>query len=336
MADDALTPKTNLRAVLLTGIVSLVVGVGSGLLINYLTEKSPSLTYDITTQEVFPGEQHTIGIFALRVANDGKREIEQLFCQIRFLEGQVTERRVAGLSQSARTIGGTGRDVDVSVPFLNPGEQFSIQVLLADVKQPLPRPSVEVRGKGITGKEAQSEGGSRKPISELLSVAIAAIATLLTAFATLWTSRMSRRSVTLEALRESANPKHHSADQRDTIAYAMEAHGLPNDAAVIREWPRQLSYWAASDILCSKWIREGDREHAQRGLVSLEFLTQYAAIAEDSRRIIALNMARLALAIGDGEMAKNHLRIAREKRDLIVAKRLKNDASLTSLAGDGV
>jgi len=57
--------------VITTTIVSLVIGVGSGFLINYTTEKRLGLMYDLTSIEVFPGQTQKIGIISVRVSNTG-------------------------------------------------------------------------------------------------------------------------------------------------------------------------------------------------------------------------------------------------------------------------
>ena len=323
---------SQIRTILLTGIVSLAVGVGSGLLINHLTEKRPRLSYDVTTQEVFPGEKHNIGIFALRVANDGNEEIEQVFCQLRFPHGKVSERRVAGIPESAPTIGGSGNGVDIGVPFLNPNEQFSVQVLLADVEEPLVPPTIEVRGKGITGSEAEPSEGSTSWLGGLLPLMMAALATLLTAFMAL----VTRRKVTLTRITKSVDSTRHLDDQRDIFSFVLETHGLSEDAQTIRGWPRKLSYWATSDFLCAQWITRNDALYTMKGVAALETLMGYAAISKDSQRIVLLNMAKLAEAAGEPEVAIRHLETARKVRDPIIEKRITNDQALTSLVGEAI
>ena len=131
MAEVERPQKTNTQAIVIAGLVSLVIGVGSGWLINYLTEKRAKLTYDVTTQEVFAGEAINLGIFAIRIANEGKKEVEKLSCHLTFPAGEISEIRITGVPESARTVNSSGTDIEVNLPFLNPGENFSIQLLLS-------------------------------------------------------------------------------------------------------------------------------------------------------------------------------------------------------------
>ncbi len=214
MPDETIASRSNIKTILLTGLVSLVVGVGSALLINYFTEKRLKLTYDITTQEVFPGQQNNIGIFALRIVNDGKREIEQVLCHVGFSQGRITERSVAGIPAFAGNVTGSENYIEVTVPFLNPGEQFSVHALLANVSSPLSRPSIDVRGKGILGTDALPDKGTQTSITEVLITTIAVLLSFVTATFTFWFSRR-RPQVT-------ATSTGHSGDHRDTIAFVLE------------------------------------------------------------------------------------------------------------------
>ncbi len=250
MDDETTTTKPYFLTIFLTGLVSLAVGVGSSLLVNQLTGKRAKLTYDITTREVFPGQQQKIGIFALRISNDGKQEIEQLLCHVQFSEGEVTERSVAGIPESARTVAGSAREIDVTVPFLNPGEQFSVHVLLANVSSPLRKPSIDVRGKGVLGSPAQPETRSRKNFLQPFAVALSVLAALST-----WFMLLSRGRTALSTLVDMLNPSSHSGDQRDTIAFVLETKGLLEEAKDLRQSPRKLTYWAVSDALCARWLQ---------------------------------------------------------------------------------
>lgn len=332
MSEEVGTRKTNIHIILITGLVSLVVGVGSGVLINYLTEKRPILTYDITTQEVFPGQQNNIGIFAIRISNDGKRELEQLSCNLQFSKGIITEKKLTGIPNSAAKIDGTDNGIEVTAPFLNPGESFSIQALIGEIKQPFPRPTIEVRGKGVLGTEAQSDKKSKNTLITLFPVVIAVLVTLLTAFTTL-TSRVMKRRLTIESIKEAVNPSRHQAeDQRDALAFTLEISGLNEDAQFIREWPRKISYWAASDTLCFKWLKDGEQDRIKMGINSLEQLIDYASIAGGSERIILLNMAKLALAIGDVSQAEKHIASARTEKDEVIEKRIQANSDLAAIA----
>ena len=63
-------------------------------------------------------------------------------------------------------------------------------------------------------------------------------------------------------------------------------------------------------------------------------LLDYAAIADDSRRIVQLNMSRLALATGNRDRARTYLAAARNGKDKVIEKRIKSDHALRSATED--
>ena len=153
---------------------------------------------------------------------------------------------------------------------------------------------------------------------------------MLTAF-TIVALRRTGGLLALRTLKDVVNPTFHSGDQRDTVAFVLETKGLLEDAQVIREWRRDLSYWAASDALCSRWLRTTDLEKIKKGLGALSLLLDYAEIADESRRIVLLNMTKLALANEDRDVAGKYLASARKTKDVIIEKRIKADPNLASM-----
>lgn len=327
MSEEPAQRRSNIVTIVLTGLVSLVVGVGSGLLINYFTEKQSKLTYDVTTQEVFSGQQNNIGIFALRIVNDGKKEIEQVTCHLWFPEGKLTERRVAGIPDSARSVGGSEKEIEVTVPFLNPGEQFSIQALLSEVRQPLARPSIEIRGKGVLGAEVSSQGSSQQDKDKTLLAVSVAVVTLGTAFVFFFGSYSKKKKEKTGSDRHLVS----HGDQGDIIAFVLESKSLDDDARAIRERPQDVSYWAASDALCKKWLQAADDGRIRKGIEALDLLTDYARMKDGSQRIVFLNMSRLALAIKETDLAKKYLTAARADKDGVIEKRIKMDEAFASI-----
>lgn len=73
---------------------------------------------------------------------------------------------------------------------------------------------------------------------------------------------------------------------------------------------------------------------AGKGLRALEFLLDYAAIEHSSRRIILLNMTKLAIYSGDHKLAPKLLGEARKEKDPIIEKRIKADTVLYSFVKD--
>jgi len=315
--------STKYLIILVTGLVSLVVGVVSALLINYLTEKRLVLSYDITSIEVFEGKTQKIGLIALQVINSGSREIEDIQCRVVLSEAELTEPRSSGIPPSAITVNHTKTDLDAKISFLNAGESFSLQMLVEPLNITLPEPNIEIRGKGVVGVRKGKEKELDTSLKLFMPIS-ASLMTILTVFVTLFVLR-SRRGMGSPF---SDNP------QRDEFAYLLGINGFVTEANFLRDSNRNHTYWALSDMFTERILSNNAKEPEvlKRGARVLEQLIDYSSgMAAISKAIIKLNAARLASLSGDEQNAVELLKSARSKHKTIVEQRLKIDASLKTL-----
>lgn len=282
--------QTNYGAILLTGVVALVVGVGSGWIINVITENRLSLEYELTSLEVFEGDQQQIGIVAIRVTNTGKREIEQLHCQVTLTDAKIREVRHEGLPEGTLETETDGNRLIVTSPFLNPTEAFAIQLLVEPVASRLAAPEIEMRGKGVVGhlRRATSPQRSDKPTIQILTAVLATMVTIPAMVTLLRRLRYTGLSVLGG-----------SGEQRDDFAFLLELNGFVSQAKALRCMNNDQSYWALSDAFVASVLTLQDQSDAvRRGAQVLEQLMELHRIASSSTPIIRLNIARLKLAAG--------------------------------------
>lgn len=307
-------------AILLTGVVSLAVGVGSGLLLKFLTEARPALRYTIASSEQFTGRESRIGIIALQVTNPGKREVEDVTCRIRVPGARVTEHRVSGIAPSAWTAETSGGGINLHAAYLNPGESFTLSLLLS-LDTDLGDPSVELRGRGVRGQAADGPDPSKRRPVEFFATAASALGAVLSMFA--FFLLRYRSSFILGG--------RHSGDQRDVMAYVLGRFGLHEPAERIRYLTRSLTYWSASDGLTDQWLAKGAANEIKAGAEALTYLLEYASMAASSQGIVHVNIARLALRAGDQAIAREALSAALKKDEPLIRKRIQGDATLSRL-----
>ena len=336
MGENKSDEKSNIKAIILAGLVSLIVGVGSGWIINVVTEKQAKLTYDITTQEVFSGSSNNIGIFGIRISNTGKKEIEEVLSQLVFSEADISEYKISGIPDASRKVKSSGSSFEINVPYLNPEEQVSIQILLKPTTKSLAPPLIDIRGKGVVGVKEEKEDQSKSKVYRLLSVAMAALATLITAITLSRRSIRSLMELSFEKRlqKETDASEYHHADQRDTVAFVLEAKGLYEEAKSVRTIPRDISYWSIVDSLVSEWLKKNDKTEIKKSIDALDYLMEYASVADSSKQIIHLNISRLAMAISEKTIASTHLTKAIEKDSIIMQKRISQYPELNSIIGE--
>jgi hypothetical protein len=305
------------------GIISLVVGVTSGFLVNWLNEKSLLLTYDITATQSFQGQNERIGIAAIRISNGGKAELEKIEGIITFTDATVKEVLLDGAPPDASTERKTNTRIDVHIPSLNPGEQPSLHVLVSLNGRELSTPSISLRAKGTTGRPEDKTKNSASFLDQtapMLTTGAMVLVTLTAFF-------LRRTGNPLAGLRSISND-----DNRDVFAFALTSNGLPDEANTIRNFPREPHIWALTDLVTQLLLATGVPEKMAKGVAALEaVLSSYSDIAEASQRILHLNATTLALAANDKPLAQSHFVLATTKKDSNITKRIKASKALSEL-----
>lgn len=326
MAKDEVGGRVKWGLIVLTGIVSLVVGIIGGVAVKYFTEKSGQLTYDVTALQVFPSQTKKIGIIAVRVSNTGKKEVEDVHCRVTLEDAEITE---AALSPAMVPVLQSPKFAEFTIPFLNPAESVSLQLLVQPTSDGLKAPQVDLRGKGTVGQVKTAAAAGLPPsVLGIVAAAFSAILAMSTILR-LWFRRRSELIPDQKPVRAV-----HSDDQRDILAFILGASDFHEDAAAIRNATRKRSYWSICDELTEKWLATKDLSIMERGIVALERCLDYAAIADSSKRLVQLDIARLALGKGDAELAIRHMKCARKEGDEVVEKRIAFDEALQELAKD--
>ena len=307
----------SLRILAISGFISLLIAVGSGLLLDFFRSESFNLQYTINSAEIFPGEQ-TTGIVSIDIANVGRREVDDVFCRITVPGVRIREQRIVGLFGGDEIISTTENSVEVRFPFLNPNDEFSVHLLLDSFSQILPlEPVVELRGRGVIGsQEVPPQGGQTDLLRNVLTALAGIVAFVLSAQVVL--SRGGLPGLT----------SGHFDDQRDIVAYVLSGHGFLVEAEDLRHTGRRLSYWSIVDELTDKWLNIGDNEMLARGVAVLDHLLEYATIRESSKHLIRFNIARLALQSDDTVRLRKEIRNLNAKKSSIVAKRLDHNEAL--------
>lgn len=321
MADAYEVPR-KLIGYLVTGIISLIVAVGGGYLVNYLTEKRMALEYEVVNSEAFSGQKQNIAIWAIDVRNSGKKELENLFCKIGFSDAFISEYKITGIPKSQASITQESNQFQIATPFINSGEKISVQLLLLLPSGQYQKPVVEVRSKGAVGVEI-ARGNIRKGSPKDLFIFSLSVGILALV------------PVTVRALRK-FNPKmfytkRHKDDQRDILAYIFSLNGFVDESHEIRNSSRELSYWSEADFLTQRCLRTDDEPTMRRAIKCLEDLMDYAAVADTSLLIINYNVARMAVAINDIEKAKVSLGLALKGKHKVIVRRINFDSRLLEL-----
>jgi hypothetical protein len=307
---------------LITGIISLVVGVAGGLILNYFTERKAGLQYAVVASEVFSGTTQNSAILAIETRNTGGKEVEDLKMQIALPNAKLVEYKIVGLPSAAFTATSQEKALTVDIPFFNPSEKVSVQLFVALAASNFDPPSIDVRAKGVTATQSETltkDVNTKASTPILIGTAAMALAPGVLMF---WLRKRRRYTTS------------HNDDQREVFAYILGINELYAEAEAARNSPRQLSYWGHADLITESCLRSGNQDETRKGIKALNDLMDYAAVAETSRMLINFDVARMSAAIGDLDAAKTHLKLALIVNHEVIKKRIAFDVKLAAIAKD--
>ncbi|GBE92630.1 hypothetical protein [Nostoc cycadae] len=312
------SPTSIAKSLVFPAILSLIVSVTGGILVFRTTDKKAGLNYNVDTSAVFTGQTKNISIISVMISNPEQKEVEDVRVVIPVEKSQLTEYKVVGIQSSSYSQSSDAKQIEIKVPYLNPKESFSIQILLSPNSPnfSLSSERVIVRGKGVS--TSLSSVNQDNKFSEVFSSVAAALISLIILSvprffpSLLYTSK-------------------HSDDQRDIMAYILGANGFYEEASHFRNIERDTSYWALSDYLAEKCIESGDKDKTQRGIKCLSDLLSYASMEDTSELLIHYNLSRLSAIVGDLKLARDHLELARKGRHRVIEMRISFDKNISQI-----
>lgn len=334
-------PASKLFWIIIAGLVSLVVGVAGAVLGNYFTESRPQLSYDITSIEVFPGESNQLGIVAILVENPGGKEIEDLQCHVELIDAKLMEPRCKGIAKNSIKIQNDSNAVDISVPFFNPTETFSLQLLVEPEGDALVAPHIDIRGKGIVAKPksegTQTRSSLIKLLPSLLGISSSILATFIMALSTVQL-RSGKLKSFRRAIESLANRDGLGTAKRDGFAFLVGLHGSPEFATEIRQSQRSLTWWTLSDSLTERALSQTPRKEddvRNATIILQKLLDSTDQISLGSTAIIQTNIARLFMALEDENSAIEWVTKAKESSRRIADRRCKLVPELKNIENPG-
>ncbi len=312
--------KTNYKALIITGVISLAVAVGGNILVNKLSEERLSLVYDLTASATFNSSGGNIKITNVSIANNGGKSIDDISLIIDLPEGNIEEFKLNGLPPNSYNIDQKPNKLILTAKYLNPNEEFFIQLLLNNPKKAEFLPFVDLRGRGTIGSQVVKE--EKNSLLETIVTAIAALTTAMVFF-----SSKSIRKITLGSdipIGIVGLGDKHSDEQRDVVAYVLSNNSLNSNADEIRNITRDISYWSICDLLTQKWVDSGDKELCRQGAKTLEDLVGYASINPGSLLLIQSNIARLYKEAGNESEAQKFIDEILKSNSGVIRARVSN------------
>ncbi len=149
--------RSNWKQVAITAIITGIITVGGGFLINYFQTSEPHLSYDIEDAIPFEGLFENIAIYNVKLENDGNKIVDDVVCQLSFSSAEIQQSKLNLSPSITHNEIVSGNSYRLELFNLNPKESVAISVLVSSSSQLPSRPDISLRGRGITGVEASED-----------------------------------------------------------------------------------------------------------------------------------------------------------------------------------
>ena len=313
--------RVNWKQILVTALITGIITVGAGMLINHFQTREPRLVYSAEDTLPFEGPLENLAIYHVKIENSGKKIVEDVVCQLSFSTGIIQQNRVV-LEPSITANEIVSDSVyRLELPNLNPGESAASSILVSSKDQLPDRPEISLRSKGVTGVEASEKIGSGL---NWIVIVLSTITMFAATYFLIRTTRLTRR-LGLTFL-EDFDESRHDDDQRQILSYLCGIHKLNEEVERYLNMSSETSYWAESDRFAMLAVGNPTGEQATKYKSVLEDLLIYGTIAQKSGGIIHYNIARIAKSQTNDEEANEHLKEAKKIIPKLVETRVKLDS----------
>lgn len=300
-------------------IVGIVLLIGSGIVLPFLMQKTPQLTYSNPGTTPFSGENKNIAIYSVQIQNSGSVPIEDVNAVITFKD-PIIESVTTSIDPSIKYSAENTRNIyKVEIPLLNQNENAAF-LIYAISNQTLPsKPEISLRGKGVAGELYKF-----KTVGLLdLLIGIIPFILVLTIVASILTTVVGSR---LRLIGQSESHYFHKMDISDFFLILCRKYNLSDDVTYYLNLSRKASFWVESDRMyqCSKKaINPSEIEIRKNILINLLKLIPNQYITNISQAIIKYNIGKISKLQGLNSDYERYLNEAKSINSKIIEVLLK-------------
>jgi tetratricopeptide (TPR) repeat protein len=305
--------------IFLTAVVTLAVTVISGVVLDFIRNARPTVSYSI--KDAIPidlGDHKRVGAYMVSLVNTSRRVVKDLVCHIEAGEAKLRNGGVEASQGFEMDIQESDTCLAISIPYLKKNERFEITVIAEGVYIPK-TPAVAVRSPNditvVTGDRVSPSLPLRFAFAGLVAACVGILASLLAQ------QRLSPMS------------------QRDVLTFAASVTGLPKLAEAYATSTGDLSYYSQGDLAYALAAATSDRSEIEkyRRLLAVT-LEENEEIWTTSRANLYYSMGKIDLLQGNKDKAAQDFREAlRLDKSLTVKKsRLDEPAVRNFLASNAI
>jgi hypothetical protein len=307
------------KTILINGIVTGGVTLGTGAALFWIQNKEPKLTYNYVKSISFEDNNDRVFIQQFEVLNSGDKAAEDVYLSVTFPHS-VIEKSIVDVDGSIKN----NQKVDessivVTAENLNPTERFSVSALVKGKTGQSEEPLVSLRAKGIKGEKVGKNNTENAP-----TMLIALVAAYAGVLAFLMSNKKSRLVMFGIVSRLTGRSNKNYGNQQENLASLLAFHGFADRAKEYSNHFGSPKYWVESDILTAETIG-ADVEVKRRMISVLEGLLGAVNMAPLSESIVLYNIARLYKTFNQ-DLADEYLARSKHISPDFIAARLEKDS----------
>lgn len=304
--------RYNVPQVLLTGFVTFIVTIAGSMILTNIQNREPRLVFSTSDTIPFAGENQVMGIYHIRISNEGKKATNNVVCHICLLDTNIEQWDISADPALKFSEILTNDSLELSFPILNPSETLQISILATNDKSLPNKPEISLRAEGVSGSEKQTTDVTSFLNQEVPDEIATIIIALSSAFAGLFALTM-----TGSRLRGS----YRGGDQNRVLAFLFGNYGLKDEMEKYLEREKIVAYWSEADKLGVLAKSSDDTMKNIYKSILKDILVYAPKIAKKSKGIIYYNIARIeAIQGNDAEKQKN----ISEAKKLMSKKEIEN------------
>lgn len=275
-------------AALVAGAVALVPWVYS-----LFTKREASLSYSVNSGPSVYSQGSFKKIMVLRVNNDGKGAVKNVFAQI-LLDVGIIEQTESQLPAGLRVVENqTENKYNIAVENLNEGEKFNISFLL-ELPNRHVEPSFAVRADDvIVGLSEDRLEDDKSKFTAIFGAGTSVIAVLIASMFMMKTLKMSTRKLKFQW---------DDYDNHDIMTYIFRRVSLPEMVDLVYRQGPKLTYRGIADALYFEGLKKNKNER-QPYVTALKCILLVQNIADESVNIIIWVLQKLDSSISDDEIS---------------------------------
>lgn len=265
-----------------TAVITIIISVISGMIVEYFKNFAPKIRYKIGNGIPIHIEDSKKCAYIITACNSSNKTIKDITMIIESPVSKLTSAGVVISKALKYDIEEKEDMIEVSIPFMSKGDEFSVTVYTEDHNMSSLKPNVIIRSpEGV--KNINQDDSAKRSLGLAAKIAPAVLAGVLVA-------------ITLDIITP-------DTDQKDKLMLLSSSFGL-HELTIMYSNQEEINYYDQGALIYAKASECEDIEKIKRYRDYLIAVREGNGIAKLSKSVINYHIGKISLLLGDEKEAK--------------------------------